>query len=261
MITAESVSAGYTDFKLENISLKLKRKTFYALSGPNGSGKTTLIRVLGGIISLEKGSLNICGRNSVNLSAVERGRLISHIPPEFQSSFPFTVREIVIMGRNAHIGRFTPYSEKDREAAERAMNDAGCLELAEKNVTELSSGQRQLALLARAIAQDTPVMLLDEPSSHLDPAQASRVYTLLERLAERGKTVVAVMHDLTAAAGYCDNLILMKEGGIYAQGEPEKVLSPGRLKEAYGVTFTVEKGKGGLYVGTMRKRKETNGEN
>ncbi|NLB34810.1 MAG: ABC transporter ATP-binding protein [Elusimicrobia bacterium] len=250
MIQAKSISAGYTNFKLENINLQLKRKTFYVLAGPNASGKTTLIRALGGVIPLETGSLKIFGKSSEDLSALDRGRLISHIPAEFHSGFPFSVREIVMMGRNPHIGRFAPYSKKDQEIAEEAMNDAGCLELANRSITELSSGQRQLVLLARAISQDTPFMLLDEPASHLDPAQASRVYDLLVRLVERGKTLLAVMHDLTAASNYCENLILMKKGRIYAQGAPKEILNPELLKEVYGVAFTVENGKTGLYVST-----------
>lgn len=250
MIKTDSVRAGYRNFKLEDISLDIPEKRFIALAGANGSGKSTLIKVLGGVLSPEKGSVRINGKNLKDLSLKERGRSISHIPPEFKTDFPFTVREIVLMGRNVHIPRFASYSRKDYDIADKAMEDAGCLDTAERFVTSLSSGQRQLALLARAISQDTTIMLLDEPSSHLDPAQASRVYGLLKRLSERGKMILAVMHDLTAAANYSDEIIFMKEGRILRSGETKDTILPEILRGVFGVEFRVTKTEGGVFIRT-----------
>ena len=250
MIRAEVLSAGYDKFRVREINLAPPAGEFCALSGPNGSGKSTLIKVLGGVLRPFSGSVAAAGKEVYSISAKARGRIISHVPPEFQSEFPFTVREIVAMGLYPRTERFEIPGSADKKKVEEALSLAGCDGFADKKINEISSGQRRLVLLSRAVCQDTPVMLLDEPAAHRDPVQASRIFRLLSLLTDEGKTVFAVTHDLGAVTQYCDRVVFMKNGTLAAAGRPEEIITGDILREVYGGPFSVRNIEGGVYVRT-----------
>ena len=252
MISVSSLTAGYDDFTIRDITLDVPRGIFCALAGSNGSGKTTFLKALGGGLKPSSGKVKISGRNICSLSAAARARLACYVPPEFNTAFPFTVREIVMMGRNPHLGRFDRPSAADLDAAEDAMETAGCLSLADRSINELSSGQRQTALIARAVCQHSPVMLLDEPSSHLDAAQAAAILETLCGLAASGRTIIAAMHDLGAASAFCQRVLMMKDGLLKADGRPGDVLCAGTLEDIFGCGFEVTSVKGRIFAAPRR---------
>ncbi len=262
MIKAEGLKAGYRDFKIEGISLEVPPGSICVLAGPNASGKTTFLKAAGGLLPPLEGKVLVNGTGIHSLSPQERGRLVSYVPPEFHSSFPFTVQEMVLMGRNPYRGRFRGHGRKDLEEAGKALRAAGCSGFSRKSINRLSSGQRQLALIARAICQQTPVMLLDEPASHLDIAQTFRIYEILKSIASEGRTVIAVTHDLGSAAAYSDRIILMKDGRVRGFGRPREVIREDLLEETYGEKFEVKERDGRLFVRIERRnRKEMKSRN
>jgi len=219
---------------LDGVSLSVDRGRLVGLVGPNGAGKTSLLRVLKGTLSPDEGRVAVDGRSLSTLSARERARLVASTPQETGLSFDFPVRKVVEMGRTPHVGRFERFDEHDRAAVERAMERASVTELADRPVTSLSGGERQRVLLARALAQSTPVLLLDEPTASLDVNHAVRTLELLRSLVADGKAAVAAIHDLNLAARYCDELVVLTDGAVRAAGPPADVLTTETLGAAFG---------------------------
>ena len=164
----------------------------------------------------------------------ERGHLIAYVPQEHSLSFPFTVEEVVLMGRTPHLGGLNRPRRKDEGMAHAAMEEIGIAELAEKPYTQLSGGQRQLVLLARAIAQDTPVIILDEPTSALDFRNQLLVYEILRKLAGKGKMIIACTHDPNHVKWFCDEVLILKAGMVLCQGAVSITLTESCLRELYG---------------------------
>ncbi|AUV81455.1 heme ABC transporter ATP-binding protein [Salinigranum rubrum] len=251
MITVEDLVVALGDERvLDGVSLSVEAGDFVGLIGPNGAGKTTLLRAINGALSPREGLVEIDGENVHRLSSRAASRLVSTVPQTTQLSFEFTVREAVEMGRTPHRSRFGTWTEDDTEAVDSALARTAVADLADRPVTDISGGERQRVLIARALAQTTPVMLLDEPTASLDINHQVRTLELVRDLVEEGKTALAAIHDLNLAAHYCDRLVLLSNRRVLAAGPPEAVLTEAHLREAFDTNAVVSRHPvtGSVYV-------------
>lgn len=216
------------------VTLRVESGEWLGILGPNGAGKTTLLRVLGGYLRTAGGRVALLGRPLAAYPAAQRARVLAAAGSEPPGEFAFTVAEYVLLGRTPHAGSWWLDAPADWEEVYRALDLTGTVPLAGRRLDELSSGERQRVHLARALAQRPRVLLLDEPTAHLDLQHQVEVMQLLERLrAREGLTVVAALHDLNLAALYCRRLVLMDGGRVYAAGEPAEVLREDHLRAVY----------------------------
>jgi iron complex transport system ATP-binding protein len=230
----DNFSCGYPSFKLSGISLSLEKGSFSGIIGPNGSGKTTLFRGVTSSIATLEGSVYLKGKNLQKLSLKERAQNIA-IVSQFVDLDQMSVEDYVLMGRMPYQNRFQFFESKDDlEKARNYMQLTDVLKHKDKLITELSGGEQQRAAIARALTQEPELLLLDEPTSHLDITHQVRILDLLHRLnQEMGLTVLMVIHDLNLASEYCDQLILFKEGQLFTQGTPEEVLTFDTIEKVY----------------------------
>ncbi|RLF11292.1 MAG: heme ABC transporter ATP-binding protein [Thermoprotei archaeon] len=252
VIKVRGVEFAYDSVKaLDGVSLTVDRGEFLGLLGPNGSGKTTFLRCLTGVLKPKVGVVLLDGREVSSMKAVDVARKVAVVPQHTATTFDFTALDVVMMGRHPHLGRLRRESGRDLEVVRRSMELAGVLHLADRPINELSGGERQRVFIARALAQEPKILLLDEPTTHLDLNHQLEIMDLLERLrVDQGLTVVAVLHDLNLAARYCDRLVLMSHGRIRALGPVEEVLRSEVIEEVYGVEVEVRKhpATGSLYI-------------
>ncbi len=234
MIEIKNLNVYYgTRHILKNISLGVKRGEIMALLGPNGSGKSTLIRALSGVAPAT-GSLCLAGRTLNGISPAERARLMAVVPQTISLPPAFTVLETVLLGRTPYLNFLGQISAKDQDIARSALAKVDALSFAERRVGELSGGEQQRVLLARALAQTTPVLLLDEPTAHLDLQHQIGLLELVYKLArQENLTVLIALHDLNLAARYADSVALIVNGEIKAQGSPAHVLQAETLSAVY----------------------------
>jgi iron complex transport system ATP-binding protein len=225
---------------LQDLDLTIRPGRLYTIVGPNGSGKTTLLDVLCGNKNPSTGTVNLNDRPLTGFRRWELAKQLALVPQEFGIEFPFTVREVVAMGRHPHIPRFSRPSGKDNKAVDRAMAAMDLDRYAATYVTQLSGGEKQRVVLARAMAQDTPVLLLDEPVSNLDIRHSLMVLGIAKALAAQGRIVIAVMHDLNLAALTGEEFLFLKQGRIEAAGPGPEVLTPENIARVFGVKAAVE---------------------
>ncbi|MEF8974278.1 MAG: ATP-binding cassette domain-containing protein [Haloarcula sp.] len=218
---------------VSGVGFSVDRGSLVGLVGPNGAGKTTVLRTIKGTLDPDAGTVRVDGDPIHGKSAKAVSRLVASTPQGTALSFDFSVRQTVEMGRTPHLGRFDRMGEADRRAVERAMERTSVTQFADRPFTSLSGGERQRVLLARALAQETPTLLLDEPTASLDINHAVRTLELVRKLVEDGKTAVAAIHDLNLAARYCDELVLLAGGGVRAAGRPTDVLTSDTLRDAF----------------------------
>ncbi len=247
VLEARGLRCGYDGRTvLHGVTLALRRGEFAGLIGPNGSGKTTLVRALAGRLKAEGGEVLLEGAPISSRPRREAAQLLAVVPQISTPPFEFTVREIVAMGRTPHLGRLQAERRSDREAVERALRLSDTWELADRPVTELSGGEFQRAVIARALAQEAPVMLLDEPVAHLDIGYQAEIFDLLARLnRDEGRTILCVSHDLNLASQYCDRLIALDRGAVVASGPPAEIVSEDVIRELYDCPVLVDSGPGG----------------
>jgi len=218
---------------VSGVDFSVDRGSLVGLVGPNGAGKTTVLRAVKGTLDPDSGTVRVDGDPIREKSAKAVSRLVASTPQGTALSFDFSVRQTVEMGRTPHLGRFDRMDEGDRRAVNTAMERASVAEFADRPFTSLSGGERQRVLLARALAQETPVLLLDEPTASLDINHAVRTLELVRTLVDDGKTAVAAIHDLNLAARYCDELVLLAGGEVRAAGRPTDVLTSDTLRDAF----------------------------
>ena len=226
---------------IQGLSGLIKSGTFLGLIAPNGSGKTTLLKTIATILPLQAGEILIAGKNIYAYPPKKRAQLMSYVPQETNVSFDFQAKEVVMMGRHVHQSFFGGETELDRKKVEWALDRTETTHLANHSILSLSSGQRQLMMIAKALAQDTPIMLLDEPISALDVHYQLHILSLLKELCEQGQTMIVVLHDLNLAARFCHRLLLLNNGAIKKHGIPEEVLTEHVLKEVYHVQADIRK--------------------
>ena len=235
MIEARGLSCGYPGrMVLSGVSLTVSAGEFVAVLGPNGAGKTTLLLALTGLLPSAAGEVRIMGEPLSRLTVRERALRLAVVSQDGAVRLPFPCREVVRMGRFPHEARFRMETEADREAVERAMVLTDVASLADRLVTNVSGGERQRVMLARALAQETPVLLLDEAVSAMDVHRKMEAFQVLCRMnREEGTTVLAVLHDVNLAALFCRRIVMLREGRVVADGATEEVLTPEVLSEVY----------------------------
>ncbi|MEQ1714004.1 MAG: ABC transporter ATP-binding protein [Hyphomicrobium sp.] len=207
--------------------------------GPNGCGKTTLFKTLLGLLPPQSGAIRLGGDNLGSLPRIKVARRLAYVPQAAAAPFPYTVLDLVLMGRVAHRGMFSAPRREDREDAMTALENLGIGCFAHRDVTRLSGGQRQLVMIARAIAQQAPLIVMDEPTASLDFGNQARVLTEVRKLAERGAGIILSTHDPDHAFAIASRVILLQDGRLVAAGPPIDVLTTDRLLEVYGVPVTI----------------------
>lgn len=241
MIELAGVRFGYDPERpvLDDLSLRVEAGEFLGVIGPNGSGKSTVARLLLGLLRPQAGSVRLDGREVTSLPARELARKVAAVPQEEALEFPFSVEEVVMMGRTAHLSPLGFEGAEDVEAARRAMEATGVTALAGRPLHALSGGERKRVILARALCQQAPVLVLDEPAAALDIHHQITIFDLLEEQRRAGATVVVVVHDLNLAAAYCKRLLLLQPGRPALAGTVEEVLTWRRVGEAFGTDVYV----------------------
>lgn len=214
---------------------------FIGLIGPNGAGKSTLLRLIAAYLKPTQGDIDLFDHSLGVLSPAKRARLVAVVPQALSTHFDLSVSEVVELGRTAHLSfrhRLAPSSAEHRQAIHRAMEATGILEFQQRPFSALSGGEAQRVLLAMALAQETPILLLDEPTAHLDPGHARHFLDLVQNLAAlQQKTILMAYHDLTTVGLYCDSLWLMHQGQLVMTGTPQTVLSAPLIREVYNTGF------------------------
>ncbi|MCL5429259.1 MAG: heme ABC transporter ATP-binding protein [Chloroflexi bacterium] len=241
MLSAKSLHLAYGGkVVLRSEDLKLDRGELLGLIGPNGSGKTSLIRSFSGVLKPISGSIHLDNKNLVEFSEQERARQIAVVPQSAQLPPAFTVFECVALGRTPHLNWLGRLGPRDLEQIQKAMQSSEVSHLSDRRMGELSGGEQQRVLLARALAQDCPILLLDEPTAHLDLHHQVSLLSLVSRMAHKQNLAVLVaMHDLNLAALYADRLVLLVDGRIRASGTPAEVLTTETLQSAYQIPLHV----------------------
>jgi iron complex transport system ATP-binding protein len=241
---------------LRGVSLRVQPGELLGLIGPNGAGKTTLLRLLLGVLAPSAGAVYLKGRPLARLKPRERARVAAYLGQESSSAFPFPVLDVVLMGRYPHVGRLAREGQADLEKARRALAYVGLAGLEGRFFHELSGGERQLALFARVLAQETELLLLDEPTANLDIRHQDLFFSMALELAREGKAVVACVHNLNVASQYCSRLVLLSRGAVAADGKPEEVLRPEVLDPVFTTrtVITANAATGSLMVGVVPRR-------
>lgn len=234
-LSVRDLQGGYGQRRvIRGISSEVKTGDFLGIIGPNGSGKTTLLRLLSAALRPSAGSVLFEGRNVHRIHPKELSRRVAFVPQDTAIHFAFSVLEIVLLGRIPHLGRFEHEKKSDYGIAENCLGITDTSALKDKMINELSSGERQRVLIAKALAQQPALLFLDEPTAHLDIGHKIQVMDLLRRLNRRdGLTIIMVLHDLNLAAEYCNRIMLLDNGTVSAQGEPEDVVTYRNIERVY----------------------------
>jgi len=236
-LTVAGVRCGYPKrIVLDHVSFAVQPGEVVVLLGPNGSGKSTLLKTVIGILPALQGDVELGGKTLGSMDHREIAAQAAFVPQEEYSTFPFLARQMVMMGRIPHSRGFDD-TEADHEVVRQAMVDADCLDFADRPITELSGGERQRVLIARALASQAQLLLLDEPSSHLDAAHVVALIRLLRRLAQEGRGVIAAIHDLNVASVLGDRALLLGGGKLCLEGPVSEVLESDVLESVYGISF------------------------
>jgi iron complex transport system ATP-binding protein len=240
LLNIKNVSFSYESLRaLENVSFEAREGEMLGVIGPNGSGKTTLLRCINQTLKPKTGTVLIDGQELSRLDRTEIAKKIGVVPQRF-TTFPFTVFDVVLMGRFPHIDALSGESPHDFDIVKNAMAMTGTLHLCERAIDELSGGELQRVIIARALAQEPEVLLLDEPTLHLDVNHQLEVLELVKRITkEKGLITVLVSHDLNLAARYCDRLLLLSAGRVHSVGEVREVLTPEKIREVFHVEVDV----------------------
>jgi len=238
---------------LEGVSLEVRPGEVVALVGRNGAGKTTVVRVASGVWAPRRGRVRLGGRELSAWSRRELARRVAVVPQQTTVPFPFRVADVVLMGRTPHLGPLRFEGREDAARAEEAMERLGIASLAERSVLELSGGERQLTMVARALCQDAELILLDEPTAFLDLKHRLEVLSVVQELATQGRAALVVSHDLGLAARFCDRMAILAGGRVLADGTPGRVLAPDLLCQGFGIEAELLTASDGSPVVVPRK--------
>lgn len=244
-LQVENLQFGYRkQLVLKGLSFKIEKGNFISIIGPNGSGKSTLLKTLNQLYSPSAGSILIGGTNINRLKKKELARKVALVPQDTIIDYDFTVEDIVLMGRHPYKGRFQKENEKDYKIVNEVLKMTNTFHLKDRIITEISGGERQRVIIAKALAQKPSIILLDEPTSHLDINHQIEILNLLKRLNEEmGTTIVIVIHDVNLASRYSDEIIMLNEGEILEIGRPERVITKKNIEYVYDIKVEIEKNK------------------
>jgi iron complex transport system ATP-binding protein len=242
MLYFSGVSSGYNKIEvLKEISFNIAKGDFIGIIGPNGSGKSTLLRTATRIIRPFKGEIFLQNVRLEDMQLGEMARLMAVVPQDSMFMFPFRALDLVLMGRIPYIPRFGFETRRDLDIALEALESVGGLHLKDRFIDELSGGERQAVIIAKALAQKPQILFLDEPTTHLDIGHQVHILELLRKLnRDSGLTILAILHDLNLASEYCDKLILLNEGRIASKGTPQDVLNYKTIEEVYKTLVIVK---------------------
>lgn len=226
---------------IKEVSSRFSPGKFYGILGPNGSGKTTLLDLISGFIPPDRGQVLLDKTNILSLSKKKIAQALSLVSQNYYINFPFSVEEVVMMGRHPYIDRFSHPSQIDKERVARVMEKTGISHLKQRRVTELSGGEKQRCIFARALCQETPVLLLDEAFSNMDINHTLHYLGIIKEMVQKTKgTIICVLHDLNLAAGWADEILFLKEGEIVARGKTRDVMSQENIELVFNVESKVE---------------------
>lgn len=233
MILVESLCCGYNGFFLKDISFSVKKGEVFGIIGPNGSGKTTILRAISKIIPIKEGRVIFDKMDIRKIGFRRFAQSVGVVSQVEEIAFDMKVKELVLLGRIPH-QRFLLTTKSDIEIAEKSMELVGIINFKEKWMSQLSGGERQLAFICRALAQEPKILLLDEPTTHLDISYQVKILNIIRQLnRDLGLTIIIVLHDLNLAIEYLDSLLLLNKGNVYKIGEPSEVLTEETIEEVY----------------------------
>ncbi len=236
-------------FALRVPDLEFAAGRMTALVGPNGAGKTTLLKCLAGLLPVPRGTVFLDGRDLAEIPDGERARLMAFVPQEHASVFNYSVREFLLLGRAPYVSLFSLPSPSDAARAEESLVFVGLSGRGGRAYQQMSSGERRLVLIARALVQDTDILVLDEPTTFLDPKHETNVLDLARRLVdERGKTVLVTLHNLDMAIRYADELVCLKDGAVAARGIPEAIVTETLLESMYEIPMRILRHEGRTFI-------------
>ena len=248
-LEAQKLAFGYSERPVgRDVSLVVDPGEVLCLLGPNGCGKTTLFKTLLGLLPLQGGYVTLSGDELASLSRQEIARRIAYVPQASGGVFPYTAFDLVLLGRTAHRSLFAGPTREDRDHAHRALSELGISDLSDRDVTRLSSGQRQLVIVARAIAQAAPLIVMDEPTASLDFGNQVVVLSEVRRLADRGAGIVLSTHDPDHAFAVAHRVALLHEGTMVTTGAPADVLTAESLRTVYDIEVTIERLRNGQTI-------------
>jgi iron complex transport system ATP-binding protein len=240
MLDVKNVISGYAGKAvIKDVSFTAAEGEFIGIIGPNGAGKSTLMRTISRVLRPKSGSISIGAKDIFSMPQKDFARSVAFVSSDPAIVFPFTGLEVVMMGRFPYLKMFGSESKEDIEAVERAVAATDCAAVISRPIDRLSAGERQRVLIAKALAQEPGLMLLDEPTSHLDISHQVQVLDILKGLSEKKITVITVLHDLNLAAEYCDRLILIDDGVISSSGTPKEVLDYRMIERVYKTVVVV----------------------
>jgi iron complex transport system ATP-binding protein/manganese/iron transport system ATP-binding protein len=238
----KDIQCGYSNQAvLQGISFSLEPGEVLCVLGPNGTGKTTLFKTILGLIKPLGGEILFNGENLIHWPRSKMAQVIGYIPQAQNTSFPFSVLDMILMGRTAHLGNFASPSKEDKKIAERAIDTLGISYLTNRIFTELSGGEKQLVLIARALAQEPKILVMDEPTSALDFGNQLKVLNQIRQLADQGLTIIMASHVPDHAFFYATKVMLLSQGGLSGLGKANDIITEDRLKALYGVNVKIIK--------------------
>lgn len=241
-IEVKNLEFGYREsLILKGLTFSVKKGEFVSIIGPNGSGKSTLLKILNNLYKPNDGNILINGKVIEDYKRKDLAKIMGFVPQDTIIDYEFTVEDIVMMGRNPYKGPFQKENREDYKIVDDVMNMTNIFKLKDRLITEISGGERQRVIIAKALAQNPSIILLDEPTSHLDINHQIDVLNLLKKLnSERGTTIILIIHDINLAARYSDDIILLNEGEIIESGNPEDVITAKNIEKAYNLNAAIE---------------------
>ncbi len=243
ILKADRIGFRYTDTEwiLREITLEVQQGDFVGVIGPNGSGKTTLLKVIDGILGPQEGTISLDGISVRKMKRNALARIVAVVPQETAMVFPFSAHEVVLMGRTPHLKQWDFEGESDLRIVRKAMEMTDTAALMNRSMNALSGGERQRVLIARALAQEPRIILLDEPTAFLDIRHQLEFFDLIKAFnREQRLSVIAVTHDVNLAALYCDRIVLLQKGRIHSVGRPEDVVTKENIRGVYGIDVAVD---------------------
>lgn len=243
MLSIKDIYGGYGREKIvKGVSLKINKGDFLGIIGPNGSGKTTLLRLVTRVLNPTQGEVFLEGGDIAEMRLKEFAKRAAFVQQDTAINFAFSVLEIVLMGRIPHLRRLQTQTQKDMAIAREALKLTDTLPLENRQIDELSSGERQRVIIAKALAQEPVLLFLDEPTAHLDIGHQAQIMDLLRKLnCDHNLTIVMVLHDLNLAGEYCNRLVLLNEGKVFKEGGPDEVLTYQNIEAVYNTVVVVNK--------------------
>ncbi|MBZ4666294.1 MAG: transporter related protein [Mahella sp.] len=254
---ARDLSCAYDQTKvIEHLNLAVGRSSMVGILGPNGSGKTTLLRHISAALKPQSGVILLNGVDVFTMRRRMLARKIAYVPQNTTAEFEFTAMDVVMMGRIPYMKGFQSESRADMNAVKQAMDMTGTWQFRERSITELSGGELQRVMIARALAQQPEILMLDEPTAHLDLQFQMEILDLLRRLADHhGLTVIVVLHDINLAVQFCDKVVFMQSGSIIADGRPQDVITEQLISDVYNVTVSIwhDESTGSICIAPVRQ--------